>query len=191
MRQTIACSEALARIEAWARAHELDFRHEGQSGFGAVFSRCGTWRYLLWRMHHPRGRLLGMGMLNPSTADEHRNDPTIARCHRLARDMGFPGLLIWNLFALRSTDPGELRKASDPVGPDNDEAIDLALSLCARTVLAWGNHGRLGNRSGLVMERCTASHPRLAAFGLTRQGEPRHPLYLAGNVRPRALRRDK
>lgn len=191
MRQTIACSEALARIEAWARARDLDFRHERLSGFGAVFSRCGTWRYLLWRMHHPRGKLLGMGMLNPSTADEHRNDPTIARCHRLARAMGYPGLLIWNLFALRATDPGTLRKARDPVGPDNDSAIDLALSLCARTVLAWGNHGKLAGRSAAVMERCAATSQSLAAFGLTRQGEPRHPLYLAANVRPRALRRDK
>jgi len=191
MRQTIAYSEALARIEAWADARALDFRHERESGFGAVFSGCGTWRYLLWRMHHPRGRLLGMGMLNPSTADEHRNDPTIARCHRLARETGYPSLLIWNLFALRATDPAELRRAGDPAGPDADAAIDLALSLCARTVLAWGNHGRLAGRSAEVMERCAASSSRLAAFGLTRQGEPRHPLYLAANVRPRALRHDK
>ena len=70
MRQTIACHAALVRIELWARDCNLDFRHEEQSGFGAVFSRCGTWRHLLWRMHHPRGRLLGMGLLNPSTADE-------------------------------------------------------------------------------------------------------------------------
>jgi hypothetical protein len=124
MRQTIACSEALTRIEEWAHARGLDFRHERQSGFGAVFSQCGGYRYLLWRMHHPRGRLLGVGMLNPSTADEHRNDPTIARCHRLAREMGYPGLLIWNLFALRATDPAELRKSRDPIGPENDSAID-------------------------------------------------------------------
>jgi hypothetical protein len=191
MRQTIACSEALERIEAWTEARNLDFRHERESGFGAVFSRCGTWRYLLWRMHHPRGKLLGMAMLNPSTADEYRNDPTIARCHRLARDTGYPGLLIWNLFALRATDPAELRKASDPAGPYNDAAIDLALALCTRTVLAWGNHGKLAGRSGEVRDRCEAAAPVLAAFGLTRQGEPRHPLYLAANVRPGALRRDK
>lgn len=191
MRQTIACSEALARIEAWACARTLDFRHERHSGYGAVFSRCGLYRYLLWRMHHPRGRLLGVGMLNPSTADEYRDDPTIARCHRLARQPGYPGLLIWNLFALRATDPAMLRKVDDPVGPQNDAAIDLALSLCARTVLAWGNHGKLAERSTEVMNRCQASGTTLAAFGLTGQGEPRHPLYLAANVRPRALRRDK
>ena len=191
MRQTIACREALERIEAWANIHGLDFRHELQTGFGAVFSRCSAYRYLLWRMHHPRGRLLGVGMLNPSTADEHRDDPTIARCHRLARQSGYPGLLIWNLFALRATDPTTLRKVHDPAGPENDAAIDLALSLCARTVLAWGNHGKLAGRSTDVMNRCMASGTTLAAFGLTRQGEPRHPLYLAANVRPRALRRDK
>lgn len=188
MRRSIACREALERIEAWANEATLEFRHERDRGFGAVFSRCGAYRYLLWRMHHPRGRLLGMGMLNPSTADEHRDDPTIARCHRLARERGYPGLLIWNLFALRATDPATLRKVDDPIGPDNDAAIDLAVSLCSRSVLAWGNHGRLGGRSVEVRSRCEAAGTTLAAFGLTRQGEPRHPLYLTANVRPRALR---
>jgi len=170
MRRSIACREALERIEAWANEATLEFRHERDRGFGAVFSRCGAYRYLLWRMHHPRGRLLGMGMLNPSTADEHCDDPTIARCHRLARER------------------------DDPIGPDNDAAIDLAVSLCSRSVLAWGNHGRLGGRSVEVRRRCEAAGTTLAAFGLTAQGEPRHPLYLAANVRPKALgalRRDK
>lgn len=189
MRQTIACAEALAQIAAWTDARGLDFRHQKQSGFGAVFSRCGSWRYLLWRMHHPRGRLLGIGMLNPSTADEHGNDPTIARCHRLARRLGFPGLVVWNLFALRATDPAALRQTADPAGPDNDAAIDLALALGARTVLAWGNHGALGGRGAAVLARCAASEARLATLGLTLRGEPRHPLYLPGDVRPRPLRR--
>ena len=105
--------------------------------------------------------------------------------------MGYPGLLIWNLFALRATDPAQLRKAIDPVGPDNDDAIELVLSLCARTILAWGNHGKLAGRSTEAMERCRAATPHLAAFGLTGQGEPRHPLYLAASARPRALPRDK
>jgi hypothetical protein len=189
MRQTIACHEALSRIEEWMQVRGLDYRHERQSGYGAVFSRCGTWRYLLWRMHHPRGRLLGMGLLNPSTADEHRDDPTIARCHGLARKLGYPGLIVWNLFALRATDPAALRKSADPVGPQNDAAIDLALSLCPRTVLAWGNHGALGGRGAEVLAHCEVSGTRLGSLGMTLRGEPRHPLYLPGDVRPRPLRR--
>lgn len=189
MRQTIACHAALVRIELWARDCNLDFRHEEQSGFGAVFSRCGTWRHLLWRMRHPRGRLLGMGLLNPSTADERRDDPTIARCHGLARRLGYPGLIVWNLFALRATDPAALRKAADPVGPENDTAIDLALALCSHTVLAWGNHGTLGGRSAAVLQRCLAADTKLAALGFTLRGEPRHPLYLRGDVLPKPLRR--
>ena len=191
MRQTIACHEALARIGEWSEARGLDFRHARQSGFGAVFSPCGTWRYLLWRFRHPRGHVLGMGLLNPSTADEHRDDPTIARCHGHARRLRFPGLIVWNLFALRATDPKELRKAVDPVGPDNDAAIDLALSLGCRTVLAWGNHGAFGGRGAEVMARCKASNSRLATLGETLQGEPRHPLYLRGDVRPKPLRRGR
>ncbi|MGE3690288.1 MAG: DUF1643 domain-containing protein [Novosphingobium sp.] len=184
MRQSIACSEALARIEAWAHARRLDFRHDSRTGFGALFSPCGTWRYLLWRMHHPRGRVLGMGMLNPSTADEHANDPTIARCHDLARRLGYPGLLVWNLFALRATDPAELRKAADPVGPDNDAAIGLALILSRETIVAWGNHGALLGRNAHVLTRCLDTGVTIRVLGVTGQGHPRHPLYLRRDVRP-------
>ena len=189
MRQSISCRDALVQIGSWAGARQLVCRHDPHTGFGAVFSRCDTWRYLLWRMHHPRGRLLGMGMLNPSTADELRDDPTIARCHRLAGKLGYPGLIVWNLFAYRATDPKALRQAADPVGPESDAAIDLALSLCHSTVLAWGNHGALGGRGGAVMARCMASDTRLSVLGTTRQAEPRHPLYLPGDVRPKRLRR--
>ena len=74
MHQSVTCSKSLARIEEWAEARELEFRHDGQSGFGAVFSPCGHYRYLLWRLPSPRAAVLGMGMLNPSTADEHADD---------------------------------------------------------------------------------------------------------------------
>ena len=191
MRQSISCRDALAQIESWAGARQLDCRHDQNTGYGAVFSRCGTWRYLLWRMHHPLGRLLGMGMLNPSTADEKRDDPTIARCHRLAGKLGYPGLIVWNLFAYRATDPAELRQAEEPVGPENAVAIDLALSLCHRTVLAWGNHGAMGGRGTAVTGRCMQAPSRLATFGFTLRGAPRHPLYLPGDLRPRPLRRGR
>ena len=151
---------------------------------GAVFSQDGAYRYLLWRVGHPQGRVLGMGMLNPSTADESADDPTISRCRRIAREMRVPGLLVWNLFAFRATDPAVLKQAEDPVGADNDGAIALAASLCDRTVLAWGNHGRHRMRSVEVLDLLGPSQTRLAALGRTGVGEPRHPLYLPGGVRP-------
>lgn len=170
--------EALARIAGWASAQDLDFRHETGTGFGAVFSACGTWRYLLWRTGRAQGRLLGMGLLNPSRADAARDDPTIRQCRARATRNGLSGLLVWNLFAFRATLPADLRRAAAPVGPDNDAAIDLALELCPRTVIAWGNHGAHRGRGPAVLDRCRESGVPLLSLGTTAQGHPRHPLYL-------------
>ena len=184
MTRAATARQSLARIVDWAQARGLSYRHRPDTGFGAVFSQDGAYRYLLWRIAAPRAGLTGMGMLNPSTADEHGNDATIARCQRIAGG----NLLVWNLFALRTTDPAALRLRGDPVGADNDAAIDLALSLCPRTVLAWGNHGSLGGRSLAVLACCQAAGSRLMALGTTRLGQPRHPLYLPGDTRPKVLR---
>ncbi len=182
---TVPPAEALERIAGWAAGRGLDLRHDPATGFGAVFSRCGTWRYLLWRMpaNGKRGRLLGAGMLNPSQADEMRDDPTIRQCRARARQARLSGVLVWNLFAFRATLPADLKRAADPVGPDNDPAIALALSLAARTLLAWGNHGAHRGRDAAVLDLCRAAGGPLSVLGLTGTGAPRHPLYL-----PRATR---
>src|SRR5579864_646380 len=93
---------------------------------GAWFDRGRRYRYLLWRAWGGGGRFVLFILLNPSTADQDRNDPTVERCERRARTSGFDGLLVANLFALRSTDPGVLREASAPIGPQNDAALSLA-----------------------------------------------------------------
>jgi hypothetical protein len=128
--------------------------------------------------------LLGMGMLNPSTASELTDDPTIARCRRIAARAHYANLLVWNLFAFRATLPAELKRAADLTGPDNDAAIALALGLCRRTIAAWGNHGAHRGRAAAVLGQCAASGSEPAVLGLTRQGHPRHPLYLSVSVRP-------
>jgi hypothetical protein len=149
-----------------------------------VFSGCGQWRYLLWRFAVPRGRVLAMGLLNPSKADDARDDATIARCRALARRQGGGNLLVWNLFALCATDPAELRRAGDPVGCDNDSAIALAFELASETILAWGNHGGLLGRDAEVLAPCAASGVPVRILGLTGQGRPRHPLYLPRTAVP-------
>ena len=150
-------------------------------------SPCGNYRYLLWRLPKTRANVLGMGMLNPSTADERADDATIARCRRIAAQSGFANLLVWNLFAYRATAPAELKRASEPVGRENDPAIALALGLSLRTILAWGNHASHQGRGEHVLAHCLAAVP-LAALGLTKQGQPRHPLYLSAATRPRPWR---
>jgi len=177
----VRAGEAIPRIADWAAARDLDFRHDAATGFGAVFSRCGTWLYLLWRAADKRGKFVGIGMLNPSQADETRDDPTIRQCRARARQAGFAGLIVWNLFAFRATLPADLKRASDPVGPDNDPAIALALALSACTILAWGNHGKHRGRDGAVLARCAGADIRV--LGLTGAGCPRHPLYLPGATR--------
>lgn len=148
-----------------------------------MFSRCGTWRYLLWRAPSPRAKFVGMGMLNPSQADETRDDPTIRQCRARARQAGLAGLIVWNLFAFRATLPADLKRAQDPVGPENDAAIALALALSSRTILAWGNHGAHLGRDRAVLARCAGAD--LAVLGLTGTGQPRHPLYLPKDARLR------
>lgn len=173
----------MPRVADWAQDRGLDFRHDPGTGFGAVFSPCGTWRYLLWRSAASRAKFVGIGMLNPSQADERRDDPTIRQCRARARQAGLAGLLVWNLFAFRATFPADLKRALDPVGPDNDAAISLALALSSRTILAWGHHGAHLARDRTVLTKCTGSD--IAVLGVTGTGQPRHPLYLPRDARLR------
>ncbi len=118
-------------------------------------------------------------LLNPATGDtERRRRPTLERCISWSRAAGHTGLVIVNLFAFRATAPRALRDEEDPVGPCNDEALQLFTGRGAQTIVAWGAHGRLRNRSTGVV-------PLLGSpmcLGTTKLGEPRHPLYVSGNV---------
>jgi hypothetical protein len=177
---------AIELIRLWVEASGLDLHENLLEGSGAVFSPCGTYRYLLWRHAYTSTSLLGFGMLNPSTADHRDDDPTIRRCMRWALDTRpIPsGLLVWNLFALRATDPAELIRHPDPVGPKNDDAIQLALGFTDRTIAAWGTNGTLGSRDRAVLRRCAAQGSKLHALKLTKEGHPGHPLYLPKSAAP-------
>jgi hypothetical protein len=148
----------------------------------AAFSACGAYRYRLRRCWDAgRPRLVAV-MLNPSTADERANDPTVARVAARARAMGFGGFEVVNLFALRSTDPRALARAADPVGPGNDAAILAAARGAGLVLCAWGVHGALAGRGAAVEAMLRAGGHALHHLGLTRAGLPRHPLYLAGDA---------
>ncbi len=146
---------------------------------GAEFSPCRLYRYSLWRLWDDRPKVAFIG-LNPSTADETADDPTIRRCIGYASDWGYGGLYMLNLFAFRATDPKDMKAASDPVGPDNNLALTGHALTCAKTIAAWGNDGLYRARSAAVR----AMLPRLYCLGLNANGEPKHPLYLAKNLRP-------
>lgn len=146
---------------------------------GATFSRDRQYRYRLWRHWDLSRAPLLMIMLNPSTADEERNDPTVERCERRARANGFGGLLVANIFALRSTDPKALYLHPAPVGPRNDAAILAMAAEAGQVVCAWGVHGALSDRGLHVASRLARAGMRFGVLGLTREGHPRHPLYMA------------
>jgi len=118
--------------------------------------------------------------LNPSTADEARDDPTTRRCVRFARDWGFARLELVNLFAYAATDPTEFRAAPDPVGPENLVAVRTALGRAAVVICAWGNDG-VGPAADAVFELVAQPH----CLGTTLRGAPRHPLYVPAATRPR------
>ena len=147
---------------------------------GAEFSPDRIHRYSLWRIwdrDKPYAAFVG---LNPSTADEQKNDPTVRRCINYARDWGYGGLIMLNIFAYRSTDPKNLYITSDPVGPDNDYSIRKVSSEAGITVAAWGNHGEFMNRGREVIRLLSDPH----CLKLTKSGCPGHPLYLRRDLMP-------
>ena len=149
---------------------------------GALFSPCRRWRYLLWR-RWARGAAANFLMLNPSTADEVKLDPTCARARAYAEAWGFGALIVTNIFGWRATDPGALRRVRDPVGSGNDAAIVRAARESALVVCAWGNHGAHQERSTAVRELLESRE--LHVLRLNGSGEPAHPLYLRGSLRAR------
>ena len=148
---------------------------------GAHFSRCRSFRYALWREWDADGPKVLMIGLNPSTADASRNDPTIRRCIGFAREWGFGGVWVLNLFAYRATYPADLRAAPDPVGPRNDEWIRRVARKVGRAVAVWGNDGAMLGRSTRVRRMLG---DRLEVIRLNAGGEPAHPLYMPKGVKP-------
>jgi len=122
------------------------------------------------------GGALNFVMLNPSTADAVRDDPTIRRCIGFARAWGYRRLTVTNLFAYRTASPRTLRHAPDPVGPQNDDFLLRCARQADRIVCAWGTHGALRNREDEVLGMLREHH--LEHLGLTQANHPRHPLYV-------------
>lgn len=154
----------------------------------AVFSDCRRYRYWLDRGLGDDGPTSVFVMLNPSTADCHRNDPTVRRCIGFARRWNCSRLIVTNAFALRSTDPRALRAVSDPVGEGNLDAIKDAVAVARDTygpiVVAWGQHGGLNDHDETVLGWIESAGGKPLCLGTTRAGFPRHPLYVPAATAP-------
>lgn len=145
----------------------------------AIFSPCRLYRYTLSCVWHDRQPMLGCILLNPSTADEMKDDPTTALITGHAQRANMGGWFLCNAFAFRATDPKNMKRADDPVGPDNDDHIRAMLrNQRIKTVMVgWGTNGSFKNRYLSVLAMAEASDRPLMCLGTTKGGQPRHPLY--------------
>ncbi len=157
---------------------------KGDAASSAVYSDCERYRYTLRRVWDPEGRRALFVMLNPSTATEAQNDPTVERCERRARALGFGAFCVCNIFGFRATDPKVMRAEADPVGPGNDAAILEACAWADAVICAWGTHGAYLDRGAAVERLVRASGATPSHLGLTQAGHPRHPLYVPYSQAP-------
>lgn len=152
----------------------------------ATFSPDRIYRYRLERCWSS-GPRVGFILLNPSTADETNNDPTIRRCINYAKRWGYGGMVLGNIFALRSTDPNVLYTNPAPIGPENDAWLGrIAAEVGGDVVCGWGAHGAWMGRGKAVLKSLLDAGYRPRHWTLTASGEPGHPLYLKATMVPQA-----
>ena len=139
----------------------------------ATFSDCRKYRYALSRTWDGKKKTVLFIGLNPSTADEKIDDPTIRRCINYAQNWGYGSLLMVNLFAYRATIPNVLKDVKNPIGNDNNLHITELSKKADLAVAAWGNEGSLLNRD----EDIKKIIPNLMCLKINKSGQPAHPLY--------------
>lgn len=178
----IALTDQLA---AFCDAHALVLERAPSlfGGSAAVHDSARTYRYVLARQWKP-GPVLVFVMLNPSTATAFESDPTITRCERRARLLGYGGIIVVNLFAFRATDPAVMMAAKHPVGPANDACLTEFCTPDATVIAAWGRDGNHLGRASTVTTALADAGVSLQCLDVTKGGEPKHPLYLPLTLKP-------
>ena len=145
----------------------------------AIYSDCERYRYALTRVWDDAGKRVMFVMLNPSKADEIANDPTVERCERRARALGYGAFRVTNIFAWRDTDPHAMRRAKEPVGPENDQTLIEGADWADDIIAAWGAHGGHREQGAYVRDLLIGTKVPIHHLGLTKAGHPRHPLYIS------------
>lgn len=152
---------------------------DGQPRSTATFSPCRNYRYCLFRLWNSNKPTILFIGLNPSTADETTDDPTIRRCINFAKEWGYGSLFMGNLFAKRSTDPKKLKIFADPIGKENDNCLKQMALQSTMIVAMWGSMGSFLSR-GIEVRKL---FPKLYILGLTHNKQPKHPLYLPSSTK--------
>jgi len=162
-----------------------------------IFSPDKLYRYTLWREfggellwegvnHQKQGFVQWIG-LNPSVADDVVNDNTIRRCMAFTKKFGYGAMCMTNLFAWRATDPADMRRQKDPVGPDNNMWLVSLAGEASLIICAWGNHGAHMGRAQFVLNILKNGPPLYRLGEPNADGSPRHPLYLKETLTPAPL----
>lgn len=155
----------------------------------ALLSENRQYRYSLvrsWDDCKPRCAFI---MLNPSTADENVDDPTIKKCTKFCMTWGIGTLEVVNLFAFRSTDPDDMLQARDPSGPSNDQSILAAAECASIIVAAWGTNGAFKKRDEHVLNLLRLK--TICCLDMTKHGFPKHPLYCRDSSTLRGYRKNE
>lgn len=149
----------------------------------AVFSDCGLYRYLLEHDYGRSGPVISLGMVNPSEANEEKNDPTMTKVDGFAYRLGASKTVVWNLCALVNKDVRALARATDPIGPENDAHIAKAIQGADIHIVAWGPTTKLPKalrtRWRSVVDVLHKAGAKPMCWGIAKDGQPRHPLMVA------------
>lgn len=146
-----------------------------QEDNGALFSECKKHRHALWRIWDQNKPLVMFIGLNPSTANEHTDDPTIRRVKKFAADWGYGGVYMMNLFTYVTAYPEELIKCGDP----NYSVLRVMADKCEKIIFAWGSFKEAEDRGREVINMFDGY-----ALVINSNGSPRHPLYVKADVVP-------
>lgn len=155
---------------------------DGTQYYGAIFSDCRRYRYQLWRrwdLSKPDVMYIG---LNPSKAGINTSDNTVTRCMNFAKKWGYGGMYMMNLFSFMATDPEDMIRQADPVGPKCDAHLVEVSKNVGIIVCAWGNHGVYKERNQQVLQLLPPL--KLHYLRMTKQRQPQHPLYLPDDLKP-------
>lgn len=151
----------------------------------AIISDCNQYRYLLSRVWDESKPLIMFMMLNPSTADADIDDPTIRRCIGFAKSWDYGGIYVGNLFAFRATIPKDLILQIDPIGKHNIFYLKTMEAKCEGVVYSWGNSPIVRRLQKLFpnYDPLYTYRPSVKYYiELSKDGTPKHPLYLKGNL---------
>lgn len=158
-----------------------------------IFSPCRQYRYTLWRVWDNlfcHGYVMFI-CLNPSTADEKKDDPTVRRCVTYVKNWGYSSFCMTNLFAYRTSKPVEMLSfTGDPIGPENNKHLINIAKYAKIIIAAWGINGSYMDRDVEVVKLIRKIKP-IHILRLTANGHPNHPLYLKKGLNPVLWRTEK